>query len=200
VHIGGTHVAFETLFKFEQALGEYTGAPYVVVTDGCTHALELCFRLKHVKYCQFPAHTYISVLMTLRELGINYRLTDDNWVGEYNFYKTAIWDSARRLECNMYRVGQMQCLSFGHSKPLEIGKLGAVLLDNKEDYETLSLMRSDGRDLRISPWQDQLSFVQGYHYCPTLEDCQKGIDKLPFIDELPKYYQYTDLRNIDFAD
>jgi dTDP-4-amino-4,6-dideoxygalactose transaminase len=191
-------MGFETLFKFEEALAEYTGAPYVVLTDGCTHALELCFRLQRTKFCQFTAFTYLSIPQMLNEIGIHYRLTDEQWTGEYNFYKTNIWDSARRLERNMYQAGQMQCLSFGHGKPLSIGKGGAILLDDKAAYDTLSMMRSDGRDLRIEPWQDQKKFIQGYHYCPTLETCQLGLENLSAVDQRPKYYQYPDIRTIDF--
>ena len=43
---------------FENKLAEFTGAPYVVTTDCCTHAIELCFRLLGIKTCRFPAHTY----------------------------------------------------------------------------------------------------------------------------------------------
>jgi dTDP-4-amino-4,6-dideoxygalactose transaminase len=192
-------MSFQTLFNFESALAEYTGAPYVVATDGCTHALELCFRYKHVKYCQFPARTYLSIPQMLNQLNIHYRLTDEEWTGEYYFYDTGIWDSARRLEPGMYRAGSMQCLSFGHGKPLELGKGGAILLDDAEAYYALSQMRSDGRDLKIAPWQDQTVFHQGYHYCPTLETCELGLEKLPLVNERPKYYLYPDLRTIDFV-
>lgn len=192
-------MSFDTLFKFEAALAKYTGAPYVVVTDGCTHALELCFRYKHVKYCQFPAHTYLSIPQMLYQLGVHFRLTDDEWIGEYHFYNTGIWDSARRLEQGMYRAGQMQCLSFGYGKPLELGKCGAILLDDKTAYEELSKMRSDGRDLRITPWQAQQRIKQGYHYCPTLETCSLGLEKLPQVNQTPMAYQYPDLRTIDFV-
>ena len=192
-------MTFNTLFKFEQAIAEYTGAPYAVVTDGCTHALELCFRYKHIKYCQFPAHTYVSVLQLMIQLGIKYKLTDEEWVGEYHFYNTNIWDSARRLERGMYRPGSMQCLSFGYGKPMNIGKAGAILLDDEQAYKVLSRQRSDGRDLHISPWQDQKIFEQGYHYCPTIETCQMGLDILPTINERPKYIQYPDLRDIAFS-
>ena len=145
-------MSFQTLFDFETALAEYTGAPYVVVTDGCTHALELCFRYKRVKYCQFPAHTYLSIPQMLNQLGVHFRLTDDEWVGEYHFYDTNIWDSARRLERNMYRPGQFQCLSFGWTKPLQLGKVGAILLDDKWAYKKFSRQRADGRDLHV-PWE-----------------------------------------------
>ena len=191
-------MSFQTLFDFESSLAEFTGAPYVVVTDGCTHALELCFRYKHVKYCQFPAHTYLSIPQLLNQLNIHYRLTDEEWIGEYHFYDTGIWDSARLLKRGMYRPGTMQCLSFGNGKPLQLGKAGAILLDDSEAYEALSCMRSDGRDLRISPWQDQQVFKQGYHYCPTLETCREGCIQLPFVDQEPKAYQYPDLRVIGF--
>ena len=190
---------FEKLFEFEAALAEFTGAPYVVVTDGCTHAIELCFRYTHPGYCKFPAHTYLSIPQLMKNMHIDFDLSDEEWVGEYRFHNTHVWDSARLLQRGMYRFGMMQCLSFGHGKPLQLGKGGAVLLDDKHAYEWLSRARSDGRDLRISPWESQKTFEPGWHYCPTLETCEEGIKKLPFVDQEPKYYQYPDLRDIDIT-
>lgn len=191
---------FRPIFEFEQALANYTGAPYVVVTDGCTHAIELCFRLESITSCEFTAFTYLSIPQLMRQLNVSYTLRSEYWqqVGEYQFHNTNIWDSARLLKPNMYKPGQMQCLSFGHTKPLSIGKAGAILLDDKNKYEYLSQMRSDGRDLRISPWQDQKVFKEGYHYCPTLETCTLGLEKLSTVDPEPKYHQYPDLRLLDF--
>ena len=40
----GWNVPYDVIFEFEKRLAEYTGAPYVVTTDCCTHALELCIR------------------------------------------------------------------------------------------------------------------------------------------------------------
>ena len=191
-------MSFDTLFKFEQALAEYTSAPFVVVTDCCTHALELCMRVDNVKVTDFTAFTYLSVPQLMRNLNIDYRLTGERWVGEYQFHGTNIWDSARRLERGMYRRGQKQCLSFGNTKPLQLGRCGAILLDNIEQFRTLSRMRSDGRDLRQNPWQDH-PISEGYHYCPTLETCRLGLKQLPTIDERPKYYQYPDCRMLDWS-
>ena len=193
-------MSFQTLFDFEQRLAEYTDAPYAVVTDGCTHALELCFRLDCITYTEFTAFTYISVPQLMHKLNIAYQLQSDYWytIGEYHFKGTNIWDSARRLEPGMYRVGQKQCVSFGYGKPLQLGKCGAILLDSKAEYLVLSRMRSDGRDLSIAPWQDQRVFKEGYHYCPTLETCQQGIDRLPNITEHITKQQYPDLRALDF--
>ena len=192
-------MSFQTLFDFESALAEYTGAPYVVVTDGCTHALELCFRIDKITYTEFTAYTYLSIPQLMNQLDVRYELKDNQWTGEYQFGYTNIWDSARRLERGMYLPGHKQCLSFGHGKPLQLGKGGAILLDKEWEYKELSKMRSDGRDLRIHPWQDQQVFAQGYHYCPTIETCQLGIDRLPYVTYEPQSYRYPDLRTIDFS-
>jgi dTDP-4-amino-4,6-dideoxygalactose transaminase len=191
---------FQELFDFEKALAEYTGAPYVVLTDGCTHAIEMCMKYDKVTECQFPARTYVSVLMIMEKLKINYQMTDDPWLGEYKFEDTRIWDSARRFEPNMYQPGQMQCVSFGWSKPLVLGKVGAILLDDYDAYVSLSMMRSDGRDLRISPWQVQENFSLGFHYCPTLESCIKGLALLPTVIPQRQEYFYPDLRSITIVD
>jgi dTDP-4-amino-4,6-dideoxygalactose transaminase len=190
-------MSFDAIAKFEQALGELTGAPYVVMTDCCTHALELCLRyVSPYKVVRIPAHTYISLPMTLRKLDIGYLFDDEEWIGEYQIKGTNIWDSARRLQLGMYRPGQMQCLSFGYSKPLDIGRGGAILLDDKQAYNTLIRQRSDGRDLNISPWESQKVFELGYHYRPTIEEAVQALEKLPGVDQVPKYHEYPDLREI----
>lgn len=191
---------FEKIKKFEADLSKFTGAPYVVTTDCCTHAIELCMILDKVKECSFSAYTYISVLQTMHKLKINYELLEDLWVGEYFFNNTRIWDSARRLEPNMYRKGQLQCLSFGYTKPLDIGRGGAILLDSKEDYDTLRKMRYDGRDLDITPWIDQIEFGIGFHYKLNPEECAKGIKKLKEYKNTknynPKFVEYPDCRQV----
>jgi len=191
-------MSFKALFDFESALADYTGAPYVVLTDGCTHALELCMRYEHVQECQFSAYTYISVPQMLTHLEIQYQMLDETWVGEYQFRNTRIWDSARRLEPGMYRTGAMQCLSFGWTKPLQLGKVGAILLDDLSAYKKMSRWRSDGRDLNI-PWQEETNLILGYHYCPTLELCQKGLDMLPNIQPQAQPGIYPDCRKLLFT-
>lgn len=189
---------YDQLFEFEDRLASFTGAPYVVATDCCTHALELCFKYQLIKYCEFTAYTYLSIPQLMHNLYINYKLIDESWIGEYQFHRTMIWDSARFLKQKMYRPGQMQCLSFGHGKPLALGRVGAVLLDDQEAHRVISRWRSDGRDLHVNPWHSKLSYASGWHYCPTLEDCERGIEKLATVDQEPKYHQYPDLRTIDF--
>ena len=104
---------------FEKNLAQFTGAPYVVATDCCTHAIEMCMRYDKIKKIKsFPCYTYLSVPMTLVKLGIKFKYNSKHWLGEYNFEGTRIWDSARLLHPKMYRRGQLQCISFGNGKPL----------------------------------------------------------------------------------
>ena len=190
-------MSFKALFDFESALAEYTGAPYVVVTDGCTHALELCFRHAGIQRTRFTAYTYLSVPMLMYHLGIRFEMTSEQWTGEYQFKDTNIWDSARRLEPGMYRPGQMQCLSFGWTKPLRLGKVGAILLDDAEAYKKFSRQRADGRDLTI-PWDTETDLILGWHYCPTLELCARGLELLPTVVPQCQTAVYPDCRKIPF--
>ena len=194
---------FDKILKFEQALAEFTGAPYAVMTDCCTHAIELCLRYNRVREVVMTPYTYLSIPMTMHKLGIKYYYREEEWTGEYRFHGTRIWDSARRLESGMYRPGTMQCLSFGHNKPLAIWHGGAILLDDKIAYETILRQRYDGRDLTVAPWQDQKTFHVGYHYKPSIEDAVQGVALLQGVKEhnpKPVYVPYPDLRNITIID
>ena len=176
MHGHGTIVGFEKFTEFETALAEYTGAPHVVLTDCCTHAVELCLRLQGTGIATLPYRSYISIPMTMHKLNIQYQYdTEVEWKYEYRIGLTNIWDSARGFDKDMFRASQMQCLSFGHSKRLEIGHGGAILTSNKDYAEQLRRMAYDGRDLTISPWQNQKVFHVGYHYKPSIEDCEKGL-------------------------
>lgn len=191
---------FEKIFEFEKLLAEFTGAPFAISTDCCTHAIELCMRYEKVTKCEFSAFTYLSIPMTMKKLNIEYRLLDETWIGEYRFYNTKIWDSARLLKKNMYKKGMMQCLSFGYGKPVDIGRGGAILLDDENAYNTISKMRYDGRDLTISPWISQQKFTQGFHYKLNPEECSRASDALiSYIKNEKydsKYIEYPDCRSI----
>jgi dTDP-4-amino-4,6-dideoxygalactose transaminase len=193
-------MSFDKIYEFEQALALFTGAPYAVMTDCCTHAIELCLRYDKITRVQFPAHTYLSIPMTMHKLGISYDYTDKTWIGEYQFIGTRIWDSARLLKEGMYRPGQLQCLSFGYDKPMDIGHGGAILLDDETAYQSLIRQRYDGRDLNIIPWQEQRTFEVGYHYRPTPEDAERGLEKLGSVEQTPKYKEYPDLRTIKIVE
>ena len=191
----------ESVRKFEQELATFTGAPYVVTTDCCTHAIELCFRLLQIKTCRFSAHTYISVPMTMKLLGVEYEFSMTPWRDEYQFLGTPVWDSARCLKPDMYRRGQYQCLSFGHTKPLDNVRGGAILLDNEEHYKQLKSMSYDGRDSSYSKMKDQKVFKQGFHYMMRYEECESASKLLDAYITTGKfeheYKPYSDISDLE---
>ena len=46
--------------EFEEKLAQYTQAPYAIMTDCCTHALELCYVMNRLKQ-QSLLHIHILV-------------------------------------------------------------------------------------------------------------------------------------------
>jgi dTDP-4-amino-4,6-dideoxygalactose transaminase len=193
---------YDAILEFESAVAEYTGAPYCVVVDCCTHAMELAFRLSHDgSPISFPARTYLSVLMLMHQLNIKYTLEDVEWRGQYQLKGSRVWDCARYFEQDMYKSGQIQCMSFNRTKPLEIGRGGCLLTDDVEIYRAASMMRSDGRDLfAYNPWVEQKTFQIGYHYHMKPEECIAGLNLLTqrkFLKQEDKFYNYPDCRLIE---
>ena len=192
---------YSVLEDFEYALSEYTGAPYVVLTDSCTHAMELCLRyLKYDGPIILPNRTYLSVPMLIHKLKLQlYYDKDYKWEYEYRLAPTNVWDSARGLDKGMYVEERMQCLSFGPSKRLEIGSGGAILTDSRSDYTVLKAMAIDGRDLHIKPWQDQQVFNLGFHYNMRLEEAVKGramLKNKELKNKKSQIVEYPNLLNI----
>jgi len=178
---------FDVIKIFEKKISDYTGAPYVTVTDCCTHSLELCLRYKlkngeSIDSIALPNKTYLSVPMTCYKLGIAVQFTQEDWKGYYKLGDTNILDMALRFTKDCYVPGSESCLSFGNKKVVRINRGGAILTDDKDAHEYYQLARYDGRDLSKRPWGTQESFpVIGYHYNLSCEDCARGIllmDKL----------------------
>ena len=196
---------FDAIQDFEKMLGEFTGAPYVVVTDCCTHALEIALRIEPPKNTiEIPCRTYLSVVMLMHKLKLKYQLLDEKWLGMYRLKGTRIWDCARYLSENMYEAGMVQCLSFNRGKPLAIGNGGAILTDDPKVADRANRMRYDGRDIfKYAPWIEQKEFEVGYHYYLRPEDCLKGINLLTaqeLLPQLPEYFDYPDCRSISIVD
>jgi dTDP-4-amino-4,6-dideoxygalactose transaminase len=188
------------VIRLEKELADFTGAPYVVATDCCTHALELCLRYDNVKKLSSTCYTYLSVPMTFVKLGIDYQLKEEHWIGEYNLKGTRIWDSARLLHPKMYRRGQLQCVSFGNGKPLDNKRGGAILCGTDKDYEVLKSMSYDGRDPLVEKWHMQKEFRLGFHYNMPYEHAESLLlllDQYKKKDShLPKIVEYPDCRKI----
>jgi dTDP-4-amino-4,6-dideoxygalactose transaminase len=172
---------------FEQRLCEYTGAPYAVVVDCCTNAILLSLEYQHKRkhHITIPSQTYISVPMTLINYGYNVSLEFEEWSGNYRIGNTNVYDYAVGFEKNMYKAGQVQCVSFQQKKRLAIGKGGAILLDDSVMYECLKRMRHDGRDSSISVERDADNIIMGYHMNMTPDNAARGI---LLLNQLSEYY------------
>jgi hypothetical protein len=172
--------------EFEKALGEYTGAPYVITTDCATHAMELCLRyLNPIHPVQVPKHTYLSVPMMVEKIGATIAFMDNNWRKFYQLKPYPVIDGSVHFEKNCYVPGTFYCVSFQHKKRLSLGRGGAILTDNKEAYEMLLKMRYDGRSMP-SEWAKDPVSVIGYHYYMTPEEAQRGLEILS-TDSLKPY-------------
>ena len=176
---------FDIIKIFEKKISHYTGAPYVTVTDSCTHALELALRYeKPNKKVQIPNYTYISVPMTLTKLNIDFEFVEKKWQGYYTLWPSKVVDMAVRFTKDCYIPETHSCLSFDVKKVLKINKGGAILTDDVHAHEYFQKARHDGRDLSLSSWNNQKEFDIGYHYNLSIEDCARGI---LLMDELAKF-------------
>ena len=174
---------FEIVKDFEKRIADYYGAPFAVATDSCTHALELALRFDRSHYnisqskVTIPARTYISVPFTLMKLDIPWSFVNVEWKQFYFLGGTRIADAAVLFEPKSYINGQLMCLSFQFKKMLGLGRGGAILCPNENEYNELKRMAYDGRDDN-KPWAEQNIKTIGYHYYMTPETAQLGIEKL----------------------
>lgn len=160
---------------FESLVADFFGAPWAVATDCCTHALELCLRvIQHRQPLTVPRHTYMSVPMMLDKLAIPYQLDTINWQDNYDLVKNRVVDAATSWQARSYRPGTLTCISFQFKKHLPIGRGGMILLDDESLYQRLQKMTRDGRDPRVTQWEDDVQEL-GFHYNITPEDSARGI-------------------------
>ena len=134
---------FEIVEWFEEAIAEYTGAPYAIACDSCTDAIFLC-----CKYCEvqgstitIPSRTYVSPPQSILQAGAHLEFEDIEWSGIYQLKPFPIYDAAKRLTSGMYIPSSYMCLSFHHKKPLKIGKGGMILTDDKMAVQTIKKLR-----------------------------------------------------------
>ena len=172
--------------QFENDLAKYFDAPFAVATDSCTHAIELCLRLVQPKIkITIPARTYISIPFTLIKLNLDWQFKDLDWKDYYYLGGTNIIDAAAHFDKDSYVKNSLMCLSFQHKKTLSLGRGGAILCSNKQEYNLLKRMAWDGR-IHNMAWREQDIDMIGYHYYMTPETAQLGTEKLKEIVPKPK--------------
>ena len=193
-------MSFEVVKKFENKIAEFFGSPYAVAVDCCTHGIELCLRYKEIKKMIVPVHTYISVPLLAKKLNIELEWKEEEWQDFYYIGDTKIIDAAVLWRKNSYIQQTFMCVSFQFRKHLSLGRGGAILCDNIEDYNALKRMSYDGRIPDI-PWAEQNISTMGYHYYMTPETAKQGLEKLPTaIQTKPKIWtlkDWPDLRKME---
>lgn len=187
---------FDYIEKFEKKIAKFYGAPYAVATDSCTHAIELCLRYKNYNEITIPTHTYISIPFTLEKLSLRWKFEYLEWENFYYLGNTNIIDAAVYWKEHSYIDNTYMCLSFQYKKHLNLGRGGAILLQNREDYDILKKMSYDGRRPN-TPWMKQDIDTIGYHYYMTPETAKSGLKKIDSaIKNIPKIWSYQNYPNI----
>lgn len=182
---------FSTVQVFEKKIASFFGAPYAVAFDSCTHGIEACLYLTNTKKIIVPKRTYISIPFLAKKMNIFLEWKDENWK-DYYYITENIIDAAVLWKKNSFISGTFMSLSFQYQKHLSLGRGGAVLCSNKNDYEALKKLSYDGR-LPSIPWRDQDIESFGLHYYMTPETAQMGIDKLDkAIKTTPKDWKISD--------
>lgn len=199
------------ILEFEEELGKFisTEEVYVVTTSSCSHAIELLKLLnsfhKSFKYkdIEIPNRTYLSVFLSLDYPNINTNEEYNNWNGYYKIINTNIIDSAQCLKENLFDEIKEKywkpfvCLSFGHNKPLDIKKGGAIVFlkndETKEIYHILKRMAHDGRDSSIPTHEDTLltdydNNIIGKHYNFAPIQAENALVQLKHLKENPKIH------------
>lgn len=194
---------FEIVKWFEEAIAEYTGAPYAIACDSCTDAIFLCCKYLNIKNktVTIPSKTYLSVPQSIIQAGGNLDFENIDWKGVYQLKPFPIYDSAKRLTSNMYIKNSYMCLSFHHKKPLKIGKGGMILTDDEEAVRKIKSLRYEGRTENVPYHVDEVN-DSGWNMYMTPEQAARG---LVLLSDYPKHAEdqieippYRDLQEFGF--
>ena len=191
---------FDLVHEFEKQIAKYTGAPYAVATDCCTHALYLSLYYQkqkdNIQHVVLPKNTYVSVAMQCKHLGLSITFEDIKWEGAYDIGGTRVVDSAPRLHKGCYMKGKYQCLSFQFKKILSTVRGGMILTDDPEFYEWAQLAVHDGRNMKVPYELDKITFA-GWHYFMTPETAELGLARLQILpdynEDCAGSYTYPDI-------
>ena len=190
-------MSFEIVKEFENKIASFFGAPYAVAFDSCTHGIEACLYLTNAKKIIVPKRTYISIPFLAKKMNISLEWKDENWK-DYYYITENIIDAAVLWKGKSFINGTFMSLSFQYQKHLSLGRGGAVLCSNKNEYDALKKLSYDGR-IPGMPWRNQDIESFGLHYYMTPETAQMGIDKLDkAIKKNPKDWKISDWPDLTF--
>jgi len=171
----------EIIEDFEKQISKFAGSKYGVAVSSNTNGIFLCFELLKLKgevkegdIIEVPNRTYMSVPMTVLNVGLKTKMIDKEWSGTYQLKPTIIWDAAVRFTKDMYVKDSLYVISFQYRKGLSIGRGGMILTNSKEDYEILKKMRFNGRTDGITQAEDVYT-IRGWNMYMTPEQAARGL-------------------------
>lgn len=178
--------AFEVVSMFEDAVANYTGAPFVVAVNSCTNALGLALEwkmrqlspMRKVHHVNIPKRTYVGVATQARRAGFKIYWGEDEWqaIGHYSL-GYGVWDCARKFTSNMYIHSQIMCTSHHWSKHLSTEQGGCILHDSPELDDWLRQMRFDGRTEGVPVAEDDIKLL-GWHCYMSPSNAALGLTNL----------------------
>ncbi len=173
------HGVYKITEEFEKALGDYTGAPYVVTVDNQSNALFLSMMYENVKGKELtiPSRTYPSVPCEIIHAGAKVKfipVEGKTIKGAYQLEGSNVWDSALRFTADMYIPETHMCVSFtGPYKHFKLSKGGAILTDNYEAYLWFKRARYSGR--RECSYHDDHFDMLGWNFYMMPELAARGL-------------------------
>jgi len=175
----GAQGVYKITEDFEKALCDYTGAPFAVALDCCSHAIFLSLKYEDIDgmTIQIPNRTFPSVPCEIIHAGGSvkfYRVPGPSIKGAYRLTPTKIWDAALSFTHNMYMLDTHMCISFtGPSKHLKLIKGGAILTDDEDAYRWFKRARISGRREK-SFYEDTFDMI-GWNYYMMPEIATRGL-------------------------
>lgn len=170
---------------FEQAIADYTGAPYVIAVDNASNALFLALYYEHYisktikgDTITIPSRTYPSVPCEILHAGlkVNFKPVEGKTLkGPYQLEGSNVWDSALCFTYNMFLPKTLMCVSFtGGLKSMKFGcKAGAILCDSEEAAKWFKQARFSGRK-EVPYMEDDLSMT-GWNFYLNVELAARGL-------------------------
>lgn len=165
---------YKIVRQFEDAIAEYSGAPYAVAVESCSAAIFLSCLYKNIQGQEItiPRHTYPSVPCSIIHAGGKVKFSTGSWEGVYSLYPIGIIDGALRFKKGMYHGG-LHCLSFHNKKHLPIGRGGMILTEDFNAQAWLRRARFDGRG--EMPLQQDDFRELGWNMYITPEQAARGL-------------------------
>lgn len=169
--------------EFEKALGNYTGAPYVITLDNMSNGLFLALYYEHKVMNRtkdaitIPSRTYPSVPCEIIHAGlkVNWKSIKGKTItGAYQLEGSNVWDSALSFTADMYKPETHMCISFtGPYKHFKLSKGGAILTDDYDAYKWFKRARYSGR--RECDYHDDNLDMLGWNFYMMPELATRGL-------------------------